>query len=458
MQTKLLNRTRLQLTVCYSLVMGLLLSVFGFITYQVLIQAYLYAIDQELQTVAKAFHRNLEHVLIKPGQVSPALKEILSDLCLVDQPCSTVVSDRSVDPSHQKMLEAYQQNYYLRFLSQSEQLIATSGFRPRDLPPTPTTVEWSTLRDRWGERYHQISMPLHTFNQHTWGYLQVGRSLREVDRRLAGFQHVLWVGVPVSVLFVGLSSWWLAGLAMRPVQRSYRQMQQFTADAAHELRTPLTAILATTDSVLRMPAASAPDLRETVVTVDRQASRFLSMVKDLLLLSRLEQHTLSFQPRSLCLNDLVVDVVDEFAALAESADLTLVQTSQTPKPLEILGDEDQLYRLLSNLVANAITYTPPQGQVTLHLHQERHHAVIQVQDTGIGMTPQDRSRVFDRFYRVNQDRSRQSGGTGLGLAIAHAITEAHRGSLHVESTVGRGSTFTVRLPLKPRRPLGASYG
>ena len=433
--------------------MGVLLGTFGLMTYHVLIRAYLYSIDQELQGVAKAFHRNLEHVLVEPEKVPPGLKEMLPDLCLIDRPCSQAAMDPSHRDSHREMIEVYQNSYYLRFISLSNQLIATSGLRPDGLPLTPSKIEWETLQDSSGTRYHQISMVLHTYNQKTWGYLQVGRSLKEVDRRLDGFQHVLLIGVPFSILIVGISSWWLAGLAMRPIQRSYQQMQQFTADAAHELRTPLTAILATIDSALRVQQFTIIESREVLATVERQASRFLGMVKDLLLLSRLEQHTASFQPESICLNDLILDLVDEFSALASSARLTLAEEIQTPKQLQVLADEDQLYRLLSNLVVNAISYTPENGKVSLRLSQDRHQAVIQVQDTGVGMSREELSRIFDRFYRINKDRSRKSGGTGLGLAIAKAIAEEHHGSLEVESIIGSGSIFTVRLPLKSNRKL-----
>ncbi|HBE20892.1 MAG TPA: two-component sensor histidine kinase [Cyanobacteria bacterium UBA11149] len=447
MQTKLLNQTRLQLASCYSLVMGGLLSIFGLITYHVLIQAYLYSVDRELQGVAKAFHRNLEHVLLEPDRVPPGLRSMLPDLCLVARPCS----EAGIDESHQEMQEIYQNSYYLRFISRSDRLIATSGLRPKGLPLTSTQIAWDTVRDSAGVRYHQISISLHTNNQKTWGYLQIGRSLEEVDRRLAGFQHVLLISVPISALFVGISSWWLAGLAMEPIQRSYRQMQQFTADAAHELRTPLTAIIATTDSALRVQNLTGTELRETLSTVERQASRFLGMVKDLLLLSRLEQNTLFFDAELLCLNDLIIDLIDEFSALAEASNLTLTENIKTSKQLEILADSDQLYRVLSNLLVNAITYTPANGKIILSLSQDRNQAVIQVEDTGTGMSTEELSQIFDRFYRVNKDRSRQSGGSGLGLAIAKAIVEAHNGSLQVQSQLGSGSTFTVRLPLKPSR-------
>ncbi|MBN8560210.1 MAG: two-component sensor histidine kinase [Leptolyngbya sp. UWPOB_LEPTO1] len=454
MRNKILDRTRLQLAGCYSAVMALLLGLSGLVSYQVLVRAYLYSVDQELQGIAKAFHKNLEQSLTEPAKIPQRLEGIFPDLCLANRPCPQLNDsvDRSENALDQKIASVYQSNYYLRFVSRSDQLVATSGLRSEGLPETPGKIEWQTLQNQEGERFHQISLPLHTIDRKVWGYLQVGRSLREVDRRLAALQNMLLIGLPISVVLVGLSSWWLSGLAMRPVQQSYQQMQQFTADAAHELRTPITAILATIDSVLRMPTISETESREAFTTAERQVSRFLGMVKDLLLLSRLEQHTLTFQPQTLCLNDLMFDLIDEFTALAEVSNLALSEQIQTNKPLEIVADEDQIYRLLSNLVINAIRYTPS-GKVTLKLYQERDQAVIQVQDTGIGIAAEDLLHVFDRFYRVDSDRSRNSGGTGLGLAIAKAIVETHDGSIQVQSRIGSGSTFIVRLPLKSSRPL-----
>lgn len=454
MRNRLLDRTRLQLAGCYSAVMALLLGLSGLVSYQVLVRAYLYSVDQELQGIAKAFHKNLEQSLTEPEKIPQRLEGTFPDLCLANRPCPQ--SNGSVDSSEnaldRRIASVYQSNYYLRFVSLSDQLVATSGLHSEGLPQTPGKIEWQTLQNQEGERFHQMSLLLHTIDRKDWGYLQVGRSLREVDRRLAALQNILLIGLPISVVLVGLSSWWLSGLAMRPVQQSYQQMQQFTADAAHELRTPITAILATIDSVRRMPTVSEAESREAFTTLERQVSRFLGMVKDLLLLSRLEQHTLTFQPQTLCLSDLMFDLVDEFAALAEASNLALIDQIQTNQPLEIIADEDQIYRLLSNLITNAIRYTPV-GKVTLKLYQERDQAVIQVQDTGIGIDAEDLSHIFDRFYRVNSDRSRNSGGTGLGLAIAKAIVDAHDGSIQVQSRVGSGSIFTVRLPLKSSHAL-----
>lgn len=148
------------------------------------------------------------------------------------------------------------------------------------------------------------------------------------------------------------------------------------------------------------------------------------------------------------MNDIINDLIEEFAALAIANNLTLTSTVKEAKILNIIGNEDQLYRLFSNLIINAIQYTLPGGKVTVSLDRNDRYAVIQVQDTGIGIPQPEQNRIFDRFYRVNSDRSRNTGGSGLGLAIAQALVQAHHGSLNVQSELGQGSTFTTKLPLK----------
>lgn len=261
------------------------------------------------------------------------------------------------------------------------------------------------------------------------------------------------------MILVGVSSWWLSGLAMQPIYQSYRQVQQFTADAAHELRTPLAATQATVESALLVPNLFEKEARDILRTIERQNRRLTTLIADLLLLARMEQQPLPPVQRQQCvhLNDVVNDLVEELAALALSAKVTLTSLVRVHKLLDVVGDEEQLYRLVSNLIVNAIQYTPVGGQVNVILdYSDDHHALIQVQDTGIGIAQSDHQRIFERFYRVSGDRSRHTGGAGLGLAIAAAIVQAHGGSLQVQSELGRGSTFTIRLPLGVTRQWSAN--
>ncbi len=138
---------------------------------------------------------------------------------------------------------------------------------------------------------------------------------------------------------------------------------------------------------------------------------------------------------------------EDLAALAMASEIELTTQIKVSQPIEVYGDRQQLYRLITNLVTNAIQYTSAEGEVIINLTEEHHQAVISIRDTGIGISKPDQKRIFDRFYRVDKARSRSKGGSGLGLAIAKAIALAHNGSLEVQSQLNKGSTFTVRLPI-----------
>ena len=231
---------------------------------------------------------------------------------------------------------------------------------------------------------------------------------------------------------------------MKPIYASYRQIQQFTADAAHELRTPLAASQATVESALLMPQLDEKEAREILRTVERQNRRLTQLVADLLLLARMDNQPIPYRPQLCCLNDLVSDLVEELAAMAIAREVALTSELRVHQPLTIIGDSNQLYRLVSNLIVNAIQYTSPGGKVTVILEKSDHLVVIHVQDTGCGIAAEDQRQIFDRFYRVNSSRDRVTGGSGLGLAIAQAIALAHGGSLTVQSKLGTGSIFTLR--------------
>ena len=452
MQTRLFRRTRLQLAGWYAVVMGLILGLGGLTIYQVIIRAYSDSITRELEAVTETLHNGIELNLKQPGQLEPIIQKLVPDVCLVGKLClKTTPSPHRHNSSedHHPLNTIRQSDYYVQFLDSSGTLIATAGLRP-DVPLTNGSETQQTVMDSEGNRFHQMSLPLHTLDNQLWGYLQVGRSLKDLDSRLASLKLAFLIGLPMITALVAVSSWFLAGIAMRPIYRSYQQMQRFTTDAAHELRTPLAAILATVDSVSRLPSFTEAEARDTLKTIERQLNRFFELVKDLFLLARLEQHTLAAQRQSVCLNDLIHDLVEEFSALADANGLTLTAEIQVTRELHILVDEDQVYRLISNLVMNSIQYTPTKGSITLSLNRDDNYAIIQVRDTGMGIASEEQAHIFDRFYRVNSDRSRQTGGSGLGLAIAKAIAEAHGGNLQVQSEVSRGSTFTVRLPLKTR--------
>lgn len=439
--SQVFHATRLRLAGLYAGTMGVILTLCSAGFYQAMAHSHLSELNHRIESVAGTLHDGLEASLRQPGQLDPVVQRFLPTLCVAQTNCS----NQSATALH--YLGVFQQDgYYIRFLDLSGQLLASGGQVPSDLPEQIETAPWQTLKTSDGNRYRQFSLVLKTADHRPWGYMQVGRSLQELDEHMVWVKVILLIGLPSTMMLVVVASWWLAGQAMQPVYKSYRQMQQFTADAAHELRTPLAAIQANLESTLT-PDATDSDAWDTLRTVERQNGRLSRLVQDLLILSRMDLQGLpSKQPCNL--NDLVNDLVEEFLALAITSNLSLAADIQTTAPTTVLGSEEQLYRLVANLIMNAIQYTPAGGKVTVHLKQDDHHALIQIEDTGIGIASQEQSRIFDRFYRVSSDRSRQTGGAGLGLAIAQAIAQAHQGTIRVESQPGKGSTFTVQLPLK----------
>ncbi|BAY09004.1 two-component system sensor histidine kinase RppB [Calothrix sp. NIES-2098] len=435
------HQTRLRLAAWYTIVMGSILGLSGLGVYSVVAHAYQETIDRGLESVAKAIHKSIEPAWQQPRHLEELAKEVSLKLCLTPTNClpkTTIIKQPIAE-------EANQVNYYIRLLDRSEKLFAIAGMSFNNLPMAAPVKQWQILTDSSGARYRQITLPLYTQNQLS-GYLQVVRSLSDLDQHLNYLRFTLILGLPISMIFVGLSSWWLAGRAMQPVYHSYQQMQQFTADAAHEFRTPLAAMYSTIEAAIKLQ--QEPKSNSGILDVLKRQNRRLSqLVGDLLLLTRIDQKQLTGEYKSCCLNDLISDLIEELAFLAVEAQVNLSQQVIVGKKIYVMGNEEQLYRLFSNLIMNAIQATPSGGKVTVFLEASEHYAIIKIQDTGIGIAVEHQARIFDRFYRVDRDRSRTSGGSGLGLAIAIAIAIAHKGSIHLQSQPGLGSKFTVRLPL-----------
>jgi signal transduction histidine kinase len=451
-QNKLFQRTRIRLALWYAIVMGLILTVCGFGLYTAIFHAHSVALDREIEFIANTLHNNLELNLKQPGKLEPIVREFLPNLCVVESGCTL---EKSSVQRH--ILNPIHQDYYVRLFDKSGRLIAMTGSLPQKLSSdlNKKLWLWQTIEDDTGNLYHQMSLFLHTKDNRDWGYLQVGRNIADVNSYMHAVKLSLVVGLPMAMIMVAFASWWLAGLAMKPIYQSYRQIQQFTADAAHELRTPIAATQATIESAFLTPDLEPVEIWDILRTINRQNQRLTSLITDLLMLSRFDRQSVPIRRELCCLNDIVSDLVEEFAAMAISAKVTLISKIQIDQAINIFGDSEKLYRLFSNLIVNAIQYTSPGGKVIVTLDNHNSDAEIKVQDTGIGIPKNELPHIFDRFYRVNSDRSRHTGGAGLGLAIAKAIVQSHHGSLDVESEVGKGSTFTVKLPSNQpsRKPL-----
>jgi two-component system phosphate regulon sensor histidine kinase PhoR len=219
--------------------------------------------------------------------------------------------------------------------------------------------------------------------------------------------------------------------------------RDFVANASHELKTPVAAVRVLAETLLTALPDDPEAGRRFAERIAREAERLDVLVRDLLDLSRVERGTLDVEPVDLV--GLAKEVVGGYGDLAEERRIRL--HSELRPQVSMRGDRAQLGLLLSNLLDNALRYTPAKGTVCVRLDATESRAVIQVSDTGQGIPARELSRVFERFYRVDKARARQTGGTGLGLAIVRHVAEAHGGTVGVDSELGRGSTFTVSLPV-----------
>jgi len=228
--------------------------------------------------------------------------------------------------------------------------------------------------------------------------------------------------------------------------------RDFVSNASHELKTPITAIRALVETMIDDSAQMSESIRLSFLNkIAKQALRLSAIVVDLMALSRFES-----QSEPLILNEMVdlgtvvSDSVKGLAPLAEGKGITL-EFGNFAAEVEILSDAEFIAQAITNVLDNAVKYTSAGGRVTVSLRQLANEIVIEVKDTGIGIAPQDRERIFERFYRVDKARSRELGGTGLGLAIVRHIVLAHHGRIEVDSQPGRGTTFRIVFPLEKQK-------
>jgi signal transduction histidine kinase len=233
------------------------------------------------------------------------------------------------------------------------------------------------------------------------------------------------------------------------LERSFAQMRRFTADASHELRTPLTAIRSVGEVGLRAPRDEKA-YRDIIGTMLEEVDRLRHLVEGLLTLSRADAGAVKLTPEPVDLAALAREVVHHLGVLAEEKHQSLAV--EAVQPVQVWVDRLVLRQAVINVVDNAIKYSPAEAHIRVVVQEQLSSATLAVIDTGPGIAPQHRARIFDRFYRVDTARSRQRGGTGLGLSIARWAVEAHGGHIELESEEGRGSTFRIVLPVSSSQP------
>ncbi len=280
------------------------------------------------------------------------------------------------------------------------------------------------------------------------GYIRASESMSEIEDVINWLRWGFGVGGAVALALTGVGGVWLVNESLKPTRQSFEQLKQFTADASHELRSPLTAIKTSIDVILKHPERIHPKDARKLSAIASATNQMIRLVEDLLLLARstaVNPALSSVELKPILLDKVLHDLIALLEPQAHSRKIAL--KSSLAAGLTVLGDTSKLNRLFSNLLENALQYTPQGGTVALTLGRVNRFVVVNIEDTGIGIAPERLKLVFQRFWRADRARSYRLGGQGLGLSIAQAIAQQHDGEITVSSKEGVGSCFRVRLPL-----------
>lgn len=457
---------RLKLTLWYTALLAVSLVGFSALLYSLIASVLMTAQDDRLA-----------------GQAQDVIKLIQNE----NDPAAVLLSGRVRLPS----IDVFASQYYIQIVQADGRPVQLSeNLRNQDLPiPAETIQELAYGRARaytvqaGGARLRVVSVPLIVARRPV-GAVQVAQNLVVIEDALRVIRTVMLFGGVLSLLLAAAGGALLARAVLRPIEAITRTAERITlaedlsqripsadpndelgrlvktinsmlarletlfqaqqrlvADVSHDLRTPLTTIQGNVD-LLRRGAADDPAMRaEALQAIGDEAARMRRMINDLLLLAQADAG-LKLQRQPVELDTLLLEVYRQAQVMAGNR--ITVRLGAEDQAL-VLGESDRLRQLLLNLVDNALKYTPAGGEVTLTLRRSGGWVQVSVEDTGIGISPDDLSHIFERHFRADRSRSR-SGGHGLGLAIAQWIAQAHGGRIEVRSEVGRGSVFTVWLP------------
>src|ERR1700722_9366016 len=316
--------------------------------------------------------------------------------------------------------------------------------------------------------------------------VRVGIPLTPADDAQRGFLRSLLFLMPVGVLLAAVAGWEMSRRALRPMkslataarqidieqlqerlptrgagdevdevaqafnetlarlENSVGQMKQFTASISHELRTPLTTLRGATQVAL-LDTRSVEQYKQVLTSQLEEFDKLGHMINQLLVLARAEAGEIQWAEQRVDLSALTLSLIEQMEPLATAKNICL--GSNVQPGVFVPGDANWIERAILNLLDNGIKFTDGPGRVDVTLNSYHHDAVLTVQDTGIGIPTDSLPHVFDRFFRVEPSRSKSVQGVGLGLALAKWIVEKHRGHIEVQSQIGKGSSFTIRLPL-----------
>ena len=452
---------RLRLTAWYFAVLAVVLSAFGIIGYFAMRHSIRKTVDEELQVRAEGVHQLIEQT-IQRGAKEDLPEGLREHTELRAGGALLQVSDE-------------QGNWLYRSTVMSDYGVP----RPATIPKRATEFRGRDVPLRiWSEK---VSVGGQSY------LIQSAFEMDDFYEALHHFALLLLISIPSLLVCAAAGGYWISTRALAPVDQitqtartisaqnlssrlvvpntgdelqrlsetlngmlerleaAFKKITQFTADASHELRTPV-AVMRTRAELSLRKARSADEYREVIAEVLTELEKTSGLIEQLMFLARADSgaETLHFAATNVA--EVLREACHQGSALAEAKQIAF-QEHIPGESMWIQADASSLRRLFLILIDNAVKYTPASGQIEVSLHRNDGYAVAEVRDTGIGIAEADLPNVFERFYRADKARTRESGGVGLGLSIGRWIAEVHSGTIEVHSSPGRGSTFQIRLPV-----------
>jgi two-component system OmpR family sensor kinase len=450
---------RSRLTLLYTSIVGGILILFGIAVYRSVTSTIVNQLDDNLRNWAIIIYDNTH----------------------VDETGHLVVSLSQLNLPEDIYVQIWGRNNNLISASPNIRILNT----PLDAGSIHSTIPiWQDV-NRGGARLRVLTVPLVASNRQE-GILQVGTRMDVVNATQQTLLEVLLVGTAIAIVAAGLAAWLSSRQALHPLdnvtkaalqitsaddlsrripytgspndevgqlvaafnqtlsrlENLFSTQRRFLADVGHELRTPLTVIKGNVGLMRKIKDFD----EESLVTIEDEVDRLTRMVGDLLLLAQAESGKIPLAHEVVELDTLLLEVLNQMQVLAhDKVKLNLGDIDQ----VLVCGDRDRLKQVMVNLVGNAINYTPKGGEIVVGLGKVAERAQLTVTDNGPGISPEDLPHIFERFYRSEKSRTRQRDGKGygLGLSIAYWIVRNHGGRIEVNSTLGKGTTFCVWLPL-----------
>lgn len=479
---------RFKLTLWYVLILGILLISFSSFLYFTLSKSLHRDVDNKLRSLAE---------LIALESASPLSKFGFGS---IDQALETSMNLKPIGKFIQVLDESGNIGRKSENLKNVQLPISLNALKNA----SKGLVTFETNHSIGNTPLRIITFPV-TENNHVTKIVQIASSLEGVEDALNTLFIILIVTVPLALMVASLGGQFLAHKALKPVDnitqtarvitsqnlnqritppkvkdeisrlietfnemisrldQSFRQIKQFSSDASHELKTPLTILKGEVEVTLRKER-TPQEYQQTLKSNLEEINRMSQIVEDLLLLSRADTGEIRLNIEDINLTEILNEVVTQMDRIAQSKGLYL-STSNHHQDIHIFGDALRIRELFINLIENGIKYTEEGGSIHITLQKENTPPVrsqsdweggekngfvkVIISDTGIGIAKEDQERIFSRFFRVDKARSRERGGSGLGLSICKWIVEAHQGEIVVESELGKGSSFIVKLPLFP---------